>query len=280
MFGALTIANPFSMMLLLLAGFWTFACGLTVGLIGNSCHAGGTSNRRLLLLVRMALISTTIILIVTTSLFHLHRTNILEIWIEWRLSDKKLVYQSVSQAFNIKGIWVVTVTSVTGALASLFTFVSTFVGRRSSTFSLHKNLSSVESSGWVYESSPGPDILENCPATKLIQSCVKLSQQKYRKQNLKTTSVTLLSFKMEQNVSRSLSYPLQRTKEKLILVDSSPFIHCSPLNLNFENTGLGVNKHNTLEENSSTESQSSCSSQHIALDKLQGDKNILVGNYN
>ncbi|XP_066938675.1 proteoglycan 4-like [Macrobrachium rosenbergii] len=241
MVGALALANSVVMLLLLLAGFWSFISGLSLMVTGSKGYIGGhsqTSRRRKLHCVRLVLVLTTIILAVAIILVHLERIRIIDPWSDDVISSRRtLKYASLSQAFDNIGIWVVTVTSITGAIASLCALASVLPCAVSKTFSLHSNLATVESIGWVYEPTPKPDVLENCPSHRLPQALVSPYRHKSRKPALKSKSVTLVSFKHGASLNRqTTSLPTRTSKgRKIVFVDSWHLAPTLPLNMNFGN---------------------------------------------
>ncbi|XP_064116954.1 mucin-2-like isoform X2 [Macrobrachium nipponense] len=197
-----------------------------------------TTRRRKLHCVRLLLILTTIILAVAIILVHLERIRMIEPWSDDVISARrKLKYASLSRAFDNIGIWVVTVTSITGAVSSLCALASVLPCAVSSTFSLHSHLATVESVGWVYEPTPKPDVIENCPPHRLPQALISPSRRKSRKPALKSKSVTLVSFKHGASLNRqTTSLPTRSSKGRhIVFVESWHLAPTLPMNLNFGN---------------------------------------------
>ncbi|XP_068200439.1 uncharacterized protein [Palaemon carinicauda] len=239
MVGSLSLANSIVMLLLLLAGLWNFIFGVSLIATGGkvlSRDHSQTSRRRKLCCVSLMLVLTTVVLVVAILLVHLERIRIIDPWTDVVSSQRRtLEYASISQSFDDIGVWVVTATSIIGAISSLFALWSTFPFGLSNTFSLHNNLATMESLGWVYESTPRPDVLQNCPPLRQLQTHVNAHRYKPRKSALKSKSVTLVSFKHEASMDRQTnSLPVRSSKDRrIVFVDSWQLAPTLPINMDF-----------------------------------------------
>nr|XP_045623140.1 uncharacterized protein LOC123773419 isoform X2 [Procambarus clarkii] len=126
-------------------------------------HASKTSTRKTaarwrLLVIRLSLSATALVLTTVTVFVQVHHAGVYQ----WPRQTPHTPHQhsllaSLSKAFNLRGVWVVTASSIVGTLAALVAFAFSFSPyHQVSDDSTFLNQVSILSSGWVYDPSPPP----------------------------------------------------------------------------------------------------------------------------
>ncbi|KAK7084254.1 hypothetical protein SK128_005461 [Halocaridina rubra] len=230
------------MLIMLATGAWTVLHGMVVLSLDLFKHANDENPtrrcpyRRRLYCARFSFFSTSAALLMALILLHVHYYQLIEPFPETLSSGKPLVHESLQQTFHVKGFWVVTFTCSTGSIIGIVAFFFTFPKHRFAVFMLRRTLRPVESSGWVYESSPRLGPSRSTPSRRLLEAetGVHNGQTRPKKHAVREEHISMGTFKREIAVNIHGPLEPQISKEKLVLVDSSPMVHPSPLNLNFD----------------------------------------------